>query len=158
MQIDSDDKELIDVVSLICKALKKNGVKKVVGALAKIQPNMSNSLEDKDQQVLDFICFKIFDAYQTSLKELRESNKRGKIKKAKRLAYVLFNKHLSDSFSQRDIGLFWHSNASSVNVAIKAFSQLNKDNKNGREILMSFERINKEINAFKENLILKYSN
>ena len=55
MQIDSDDKELIDVVSLICKALKKNGVKKVVGALAKIQPNMSNSLEDKDQQVLDFI-------------------------------------------------------------------------------------------------------
>jgi len=148
--------DLIEVISVFHKTIKKHGIKRVIQSLVKIQHTTELHLEDTEQQVLDFICFKVFSAYQTSLQEMRETTKRGRFTNAKKMAFVLFNQHLK--ITQREIATFWRINSSKVNIAIKEFHKLNSNIRSDKDFKESFDIINIEVNKYKEALIIKYSN
>lgn len=110
--------------------------------------------DENQQKLIEFIIFKVLDAYQITRHELFHSKNRNGSTDARNTCYVLFHKHLD--INQKDIGKLFNKSHTVVNLAIKKLRDMNKTIKVEREFLEKYEAITKEIDDYKVSIISKY--
>ena len=150
----STEDELITIIRLLAKTLKKHGVKKVVAALDEL--NTEEGFIEAHNNLIRFILRETSKSFKVSSEDMKRKNIRGILFDARSMCFVLIKKHLD--LKHQDIALIFGSrNHSLVSNALKSYSNLNYDIRTDRKFIEIFKEVDKKVSEQKNILWLKHS-
>ena len=148
------DSEIISVIKLFSKAIKKKVIKQVVALHDEI--DTEKKYKQTELELIKFIKKETSQSFQVSPTDLSRKNIRGTAVEARSMCFVLIKKYLN--YKHTDIAhLFNSKNHSLVSNAIKEFRELNYEVKKDRRFLEIYTDIDKKTEEFKNNLWLNHS-
>ena len=148
-----DRKELNGFIKEVFGALRKHGVRKVTKKLRELT---IDAYSDEKQKIIDFIIFKIYEAYGVTAKELKTSTKRGTVTEARQMGYLLFKKYFN--ISQTEIAIYFGRNGNMVvSKFFQKFKVMDRKIKRERDFLDTYDTIITHVDNFKKEMIVKYA-
>ena len=141
----SEIKEISEVVSLFCDAVKKYGKKKIMKSVSEIH---SQSIEEKNIAVIDYIILQSCQFYGIKKDEILKKRVSSDYMDAKNLAIILIKKHTK--LSHQKIAEFFKSKArSEISIAISSFKNKNSRYKPDADFLRFYAEIDEKVDRFK---------
>lgn len=145
----NEGKELTNIVQTIYRGTKKFGFSAIKKKIKQLY--IDDNYSERENEIIGIIEDLSCREYRISRQELREKKSYGEATNARKICFVLFKKHLK--FNRTKIAKHFKRHPQYVDTVFREIKNLNVDIRPDRELLQDYNKIDKLVDNYINNVV-----